>query len=340
MAFYDKILYPIMIVVSYILVGAHKVLSLLLDPDSGVIWVLSIIILVLIMRICMIPLFVKQIKSSRNMQIIQPQMMKIQKKYKGKTDQFSKQRQQQEIMALYKEAGTSPFSSCLPILVQSPFFFALFRVLQSLTSLANGEYMGHKSIGLIDKAIAQSASKATLFGAQLSGTFAHASEAVNPTSTKIVTIILVVLMCSSQFFTTRQLTMQNMPKSALDNPMAKQQKTMMYLMPLVFVFSGFNFPLGVLVYWFTTNVWSMGQQYFVIKRMPAPGSKAEQKMKERQKNKKRSFFSKIFKKNSASEQEQAEQDANDQKQKQRKQPKRKNRASRNKKQRPTQASNL
>jgi YidC/Oxa1 family membrane protein insertase len=283
-----------MVVVAWIMVGDRNFFSFFLDKDSGVTWVLSIIVLVLIMRALMIPLFVKQIKASRNMQIIQPQMQKIQKKYKGKTDTFSKQRQQQEIMALYKESGTNPLSSCLPILVQCPFFFALFRVLQSLTSLATGNYMGHSAIGPIDKQIAESASHATLFGAQLSGTFAHASEALNPTNTKVVTIILVILMVSSTFFQQRHLTMKNMPESALNNPMAKSQRTMMYFMPLMFLFSGFNFPLGVLVYWFTTNLWSLGQQYVVIKRMPTPGSKAaeEYQKKHSEKNTLKNIFNK------------------------------------------------
>jgi YidC/Oxa1 family membrane protein insertase len=92
---------------------------------------------------------------------------------------------------------------------------------------------------------------------------------------------MIILMSSSQFISMRQLLMKNMPASALDNPFAKQQKILMYLMPLMFVFSGVTFPIGVLLYWLTTNLWSMGQQFYTIRRMPAPGSPAEKALEER-----------------------------------------------------------
>ena len=82
-------------------------------------------------------------------------------------------------------------------------------------------------------------------------------------------------MSATTFTTQRQLMTKNMPASALDNPFAKQQKVLLYVLPLVFAVSGVNFPIGVLIYWFTTNVWSMCQQFYVIRRMPAPGSAAE-----------------------------------------------------------------
>ena len=88
-------------------------------------------------------------------------------------------------------------------------------------------------------------------------------------------------MSVSTFTTQRQLMMKNMPASALDNPFAKQQKVLLYLMPIFFAISGINFPIGVLLYWLTTNVWSMCQQFYVIRRMPAPGSPAEKAMQER-----------------------------------------------------------
>jgi len=90
-----------------------------------------------------------------------------------------------------------------------------------------------------------------------------------------------VLMSGTTFTTQRQLMMKNMPASALDNPFAKQQKMLLYLMPLMFVFSGVTFPIGILLYWLTTNLWSMGQQFYTIRRMPAPGSPAEKALEER-----------------------------------------------------------
>jgi len=90
-----------------------------------------------------------------------------------------------------------------------------------------------------------------------------------------------VLMSLTTFTTQRQLMMKNMPASALDNPFAQQQKILLYVLPLIFLVSGINFPIGVLIYWLTTNLWSMGQQFYVIHRMPAPGSAAEKAMEER-----------------------------------------------------------
>ena len=128
-----------------------------------------------------------------------------------------------------------------------------------------------KAIGPITKSVAEQFEQATIFGASLSATFLG-SDSIN---VKIVTSILIVLMSATTFTTQRQLMTKNMPASALDNPFAKQQKLLLYVLPLVFAVSGVNFPIGVLIYWFTTNVWSMCQQFYVIRRMPAPGSAAE-----------------------------------------------------------------
>ena len=174
----------------------------------------------------------------------------------------------QETMALYKKEGTNPFSSCLPILVQSPFFFGLFRVLNGLKDISTG---AKPAIGPITKDVAAEAEGAQIFGAQLSDYFLGATSI----NTQIVTVILIILMSATTFMTQRQLMMKNMPAAALDNPFAKQQKLLLYLMPVLFAVSGVNFPIGVLIYWFTTNVWSMVQQFYVIRNMPAPGSEAE-----------------------------------------------------------------
>ncbi|MFN8046783.1 MAG: membrane protein insertase YidC [Dermatophilaceae bacterium] len=272
---FNSILKPIEILVAWIMYGWHQLFTMIGMPAaSGWTWALSIIGLVLVMRAAMIPLFVKQIKASRKMQLIQPELQKIQKKYKGKTDPDSRQAMTQETMELYRKEGTNPFSSCLPILVQSPFFFGLFRVLNGLDEIAVGK---NDPIGPITKAVASQAESATIFGAQLSDHFLGA----NSLNTQIVTIVLIVLMSATTFTTQRQLMMKNMPASALDNPFAKQQKILLYAMPILFAVSGVNFPIGVLIYWFTTNVWSMVQQFYVIRRMPTPGSEAEKALHER-----------------------------------------------------------
>ncbi|GAA2736770.1 membrane protein insertase YidC [Pedococcus aerophilus] len=272
---FSDLIYPFEWIVAWILYGWHSLFDAIgIPPDSGFAWVMSIIGLVVVMRAAMIPLFVKQIHASRRMQLIQPEMQKIQAKYKGKTDPDSRQAMTQETMDLYKRTGTNPFSSCLPILLQSPFFFGLFRVLNGLEGIAEGRT---KPIGPISQQLASQAEQSTLFGAQLSDKFLGSGDL----TVQIVTIILIILMSASTFTTQRQLMMKNMPASALDNPFAKQQKMLLYLMPIFFAISGVNFPIGVLLYWLTTNVWSMCQQFYVIRKMPAPGSPAEKAMQER-----------------------------------------------------------
>ena len=283
----DSVLHPLEWVVAWLMVGFHEVFSAIgLPPGSGFTWAMSIVGLVIVIRIVLIPLFVKQIHASRRMQLIQPEMQKIQKKYKGKTDPESRQAMTQETMGLYKRTGTNPFSSCLPILLQSPIFFALFRVLNSLAGIAAGT---KPPIGPLPPQVAAQANASTIFGAPLSATFQHTLTIVNNVTvtipstinTKMVCVVMIVLMSASQFTSMRQLMMKNMPASALDNPFAKQQKLMMYLMPLMFVFSGVTFAIGVLLYWLTTNLWSMGQQFYTIRRMPAPGSPAEKALEAR-----------------------------------------------------------
>ena len=283
----DSVLHPLEWVVAWLMVGFHQVFTAIgLPAASGFTWALSIVGLVIVIRIILIPLFVKQIHASRRMQLIQPEMQKIQKKYKGKSDPESRQAMTQETMGLYKRTGTNPFSSCLPILLQSPIFFALFRVLNSLTAVANGKQV---PIGPLDKTLALQANESTIFGVSLSATFQHMLTVVDNVihvvpsdlNTKIVCVVMIVLMSATTFTTQRQLMMKNMPASALDNPFAKQQKVLLYLMPLMFIFSGVTFPIGVLLYWLTTNLWSMGQQFYTIRRMPAPGSPAEKALEER-----------------------------------------------------------
>lgn len=276
MNWFDGLLAPIMTVVAWIMVQFHALFTTLgLDPESGAAWALSIVGLVVVIRILLIPLFFKQIKASRGMQMLAPEMQAIQKKYKGKTDPASREAMSRETMELYRKHGTNPFASCLPILLQSPIFFALFRVLYQLPQIAEGDI---KPIGPMSAELAAQAEAATIFGAPLSGTFMQAGDNWH---IRVVTIVLIIAMSATTFLTQRQLTMKNMPPAALQGPMAQQQKVLLYVLPLVFAFSGVNFPIGVLIYWTTTNLWSMGQQFYTIRRMPAPGSEAERAMKER-----------------------------------------------------------
>lgn len=269
-------LYPIEWVVAWIIYGSHWLFTTLgMSAGPGTAWVLSIVALVIVIRIVLIPLFFKQIKASRGMQMIQPELQAVQKKYKGKTDPASRENMTRETMELYRKHGTNPFASCMPILLQSPIFFALFRVLNGLKAISEGNA---DPIGPITRDVAGDIESSTLFGAQLSDVFLQTDSMVS----RIVVIALIVAMSVTTFTTQRQLTMKNMPPSALEGPMAQTQKLMLYMLPIVFAISGVNFPVGVLIYWTVTNLWSMGQQYYTIKRMPTPGSIAEKQMKERQ----------------------------------------------------------
>lgn len=276
MSWYDTLLKPIMIVVAWIMVGVRDFFATIgLGADSGVTWTISIVVLVIIMRALLIPLFVRQIRSARAMQMLSPELQALQKKYKGRNDPASREAMTRETMELYQKHGTNPFSSCLPVLAQSPIFFALFRLLNSLDDIAAGNY---PTIGPMDRSTASSVENAEIFGAPISSYFFQEGAT---TSVKIVTVALIVAMSLTTFTTQKQLTQKNMPATALQGPMAQQQKMLLYVLPIIFAVSGVNFPIGVLIYWTTTNLWSMGQQFYVIRRNPTPGSEAERRMKER-----------------------------------------------------------
>ncbi|MFG2756579.1 membrane protein insertase YidC [Streptomyces wuyuanensis] len=252
--------------VSWIIVQFHSLYGAIFGPDTGWAWGLSIVSLVVVIRICLIPLFVKQIKSMRNMQALQPKMKAIQERYKN-----DRQRQSEEMMKLYKDTGTNPLSSCLPILAQSPFFFALYHV---LSKIASGD-----TIGVLNQELVNSAREAHIFGAPIAAKFMDSEEKVaalnaSLTDVRVVTAIMIVLMSASQFYTQRQLMQKNVDLT-VKTPYMQQQKMLMYIFPLIFAVTGINFPVGVLVYWLTTNVWTMGQQMYVINQNPTPGSKAQ-----------------------------------------------------------------
>ncbi|MDZ7577113.1 MAG: membrane protein insertase YidC [Candidatus Nanopelagicales bacterium] len=248
--------------VSWVLVQFHSLFGTIFGESSGISWTLSIVGLVIVIRVLLIPLFVKQIKAQRNMQLIQPQMKEIKKKYEG-----DRERQSQEMMKLYRETGTNPLASCLPILLQMPIFFALFSVLQGIAmNNPEGVFKWPQYADLMGQARA-----ATVLGAPLYGTFLGAAETPSESVTRAVAAVLIVLMTVTTFLTQRQLMVKN---TAADNPMVRQMKIMLYLFPLMFAVGGINFPIGVLIYWFTTNLWSMAQQFYVIRNNPQPGTPA------------------------------------------------------------------
>jgi YidC/Oxa1 family membrane protein insertase len=256
------ILNPLYNFVSGVIVGIHYLLSPIFGFDSGVTWALSIVGLVVLIRIILIPLFVKQIKSQRALTALQPQMKAIQTKYKDDRQKHK----------------TNPLASCFPILAQAPIFFALFTVLNGIAAKTDAGVSAPIARGFLKGEYLESAAQATFFGAKISQSFLGSPD----TTVKIVTVILIFIMSATTFTTQRQLMVKGMPKmDSSNNMMLQQQKIMLYLFPVIFAVSGVNFPVGVLIYWSTTNFWTWGQQFYVIKRNPTPGSPAYEELQKK-----------------------------------------------------------
>jgi membrane protein insertase, YidC/Oxa1 family, C-terminal domain len=205
----DSILNPLYIAVSWVIVSIHDLLTPVFGTNSGVSWSLAIIGLVIIIRIILIPLFVKQIKSQRALTALQPHMKEIQKKYKD-----DRQKQSEEMMKLYKEHKTNPLASCFPILAQAPIFFALFTVLNGI---------GKTPIvtkGVLTKEDGISAAQAEFFGAPISQTFLGSDIG----TVKLVAVFLIAFMSLTTFTTQRQLMTKGMPKMDSSNNMMLQHK--------------------------------------------------------------------------------------------------------------------
>jgi YidC/Oxa1 family membrane protein insertase len=264
------LLYPVKWVIELILVAFHSLFTFVgMDPADGFTWVLAITGLVLVVRAALIPLFVKQIKSQRGMVLLQPELQKLQKKYKGKTDRDSREAFAKEQMALYKKTGSNPLSSCLPLLAQMPIFISLFFTL-------NDAQHNKQGVGLLSQDLATLFANSEIFGAPLSATFFVPGEnADNPLVVQIIAGVMIVLMTASQFITQKQIISKNQTPANLQNSQYMQtQKLMLWLFPFMFAISGVSFPLGVMTYWLVSNFWTMGQQFVVIKNMPTPGSLA------------------------------------------------------------------
>ena len=270
------IMTPLYYAISAVMIAFHWSFEQIgLDPAGGLSWALSIVGLTLIIRIMLIPLFVKQIKSSRNMQLIQPKVMELRKKYG-----HDRQRMAEEQMKLYKDSGTNPFASCLPLLLQMPIFFALFRLLDQA---ADGT-----AHGFMTEERARAFGSSRLFDAiPISDTFWNSRVwGLTPDlGVMLVALVLVLSMTATTFITQKQLMSKNMPADAMKGQYAQQQKMLLYILPVAFGLGGVAFPIGVLLYWTTSNLWTMGQQFYVIRNNPAPGTPAETAKIERDKAK-------------------------------------------------------
>jgi YidC/Oxa1 family membrane protein insertase len=244
----------------------HGLWSTFLDPAGGLSWALSIIFLVVTIRLILFPLFVKQVKSQRAMQELQPEIAKLRKQYGS-----DRQGMSQAMMALQKERGVNPLAGCLPILPQIPVFISLFHVLRRLAPNVKGLYGW-------DDTLTDQAARAKLFGAPISSSFNMVGakqdailEIAKYSNIRVVAMTLIVIMCVTTFFTQRQIMKRSGP---VEGQAATVQRLMLYGMPLSLFVSGFFFPIGVLLYWFTNNLWTLGQQFFILRKMPPPGSPA------------------------------------------------------------------
>jgi YidC/Oxa1 family membrane protein insertase len=250
------------------IVAIHSGLSAVLG-DSGVVWWLSIIVLTVAFRLILFPLFVKQVKSQRKMQMLQPLYKEIREKYKN-----DKAEQNRQLMALQAEHG-NPLLGCLPLVAQIPLFIALFHVLRNFAPIKNAVGAGYHykdashTIGLSADVVQQVAS-AKVFGVPLAAMFKSTAGELNflhasATSVKVTAVVLIALMALSTFLTQKQVMGRNAPT---DPQQAMIQKVMLYIIPVFLLFTGTQFPIGVLLYWVTTNAWSLGQQFFILRRMP------------------------------------------------------------------------
>lgn len=234
----------------------HKVLPGKTFLSTNWEWILAIIFLVITVRVILFPLFVKQIKSQRAMQKLQPQVKALQEKYKD-----DRQSMQKELMELYRAEKANPLMGCLPLLLQIPIFFGLFHVLKWL----NPQTSTDKTLYGWTASQFDSASAAKLFGAPI-----YQSFSTGTTGVKIVASVLVLIMIATTYMTSKQMILKT---GWSEDPQQKLiQKLMLYGIPASLLISGFlyPFPIGVVIYWTTTNLFSLGQQFWVLRKYPPP----------------------------------------------------------------------
>lgn len=252
---------PIYWVISGILVLFHALWAPIFGADSGWAWAMAIVCMTLLVRTLMIPLFVKSTNSSRALQMLQPKMEALKKKYGSDQMRFS-----QEMQKLYAEEGVNPMASCFPMLLQMPVMLSLYRVLQGVAdNQVRGQWLKD------NPQLVESLQKAQFLGADLSGRILPFSPFG---MTQILGILLVVLMVVTLFITQLQLMRKNMPPEALTSQFAQTQKIMLYGFPIMYALTSTFIPIGVLLYWTVSNIWTMGQQGLLIRNNPAPNTPA------------------------------------------------------------------
>jgi YidC/Oxa1 family membrane protein insertase len=245
--------------VGWVFTHIYDVLKPAFGPTSGWTWALSIVILVVLMRLVMVPLFIKQMHTTRAMSSLQPQMAALRKKYKN-----DKQTLNQETMKLYQEAGVNPLMGCLPFVLQLPLFFSLFSVLRAIAEWVPGTTPKYH----LPLTLVVAGQHAKILGASIADKVLFTGTAHVPLHAKIVIVGAVVISMVTTFLTIRQSQKRGMmPAATPDNPMASSQKYMTYIMPF-FALTGLYWPFGLVLYWVTTNVWTLGQQFILGLRYP------------------------------------------------------------------------
>ena len=266
-----SILNPLADLVAWVIMRIHAVMGGLFGPSSGLAWGLSIVLLVVLIRVCLIPLFVKQVHAQRKMAQHAPQLAELRKKYKN-----DKQRLNEETMKFYKENGVNPLAGCLPMIPQMIIFFSLFYVLREIAEWKPGQVPKYG----LTVPVLESAQKATIFGVHLYDKLLFPHTPGMGLVPSIVAAITVVLSATTTFMTVRQSSKRGLMQTNVDpdNPMAGMQKYMMYVVPF-FSLTGLYWQYGLVLYWVTTNVWTLGQQYFMFRNwttepVPAAGATA------------------------------------------------------------------
>ncbi len=258
--------------VSWVLLRWHQLFTAIgLDPKGGLNWSLSIVFLVITARLLLFRFFVKQVHYQRRMQEMQPKIKKLQEKHKG-----DKATLQREMMALQQAEGFNPITGCLPMFLQIPVFISLFHVLKHLANATQPHYDPRKlTLYTFTHEQTLNGAHAKLFGAPLAASLHDKAAQIlllggDVGATRIVTIFLVVVSAVATLITQRSV-MANQTVPA-EGQAAMIQKLMLVGIPISVVFSGFIFPLGVLLYWFTSNVWTMFQQFYIHRFHPhTPG---------------------------------------------------------------------
>ncbi|MEP6696546.1 MAG: membrane protein insertase YidC, partial [Pseudonocardiales bacterium] len=258
--------------ISWLLLRWHQLWALGFGEKSDLSWVLAIIFLVITIRLVLFPLFVKQIHSQRKMQELQPKLKALQAKHKG-----DKETLQREMMALYKENGANPATSCLPIFLQAPVFLSLYHVLKRLDPTKHRDSAAKSLYGWTTDEF-NSAAHAKIFGAPIAAHLSSSAQTLQQLgasviAVRVVAVVLIAIMVVTTYITQRQiLAKQSASGAAVDTQQQMIQRLMLYGIPASLLVSGSLFPLGVVLYWCTTNVWSMGQQFYVLRRMPPVGT--------------------------------------------------------------------